>query len=126
MLYLKNIKRCFRKEFEIHKDEATKIFKDGRTDPDILDKLGRAEKGSENPIFKQAIRGEAIKQMAKSEVVETTEHELQKFWNLLDPNPRSMKRFVNAFGVERALRTIERGDTVELEPLARWTVVLLR
>ena len=125
LLKIENLEQ-FKKEFEIHKKEATKIFKDGRTDPDILDKLGRAEKGSENPIFKQAVRGEAIKQMAKPEVVETTEHELQKFWDLLDPNPRSMKRFVNAFGVERALRTIERGDTVELEPLARWTVVLLR
>ena len=53
------------------------------------------------------------------------EHRLQPLAHLLEPNPRSMKRLVNAYGLNQA-RVFLEGRKVEVEALARWTIVELR
>jgi hypothetical protein len=59
-----------------------------------------------------------------------TEHTLKTFSHLLEPNPRSMKRLVNAYGIQRDLRLIEARGTgrgaVSAEHLALWTIVRMR
>jgi hypothetical protein len=102
---------------------AQSILGNATTDADILDLVD--ERGEDDPVLQSALRAEAIKRMAEPSVVSATEHALREYANLLDPNPRAMKRFVNAYGVERALRTIE-GSRPSPDQLARWVIVELR
>jgi hypothetical protein len=53
------------------------------------------------------------------------EHALSRFAPLLEPNPRSMLRFVMAFSVLRAARLAE-GNPVPTNELALWTIVTVR
>jgi tetratricopeptide (TPR) repeat protein len=102
---------------------AEDVLRETHTEAEILDEIERHQDSS--PAFRFALLGQAVKQMAQPDVAERLEHALSAFAELLDPNPRAMKRFVNAYGVERALRTIEQRHP-SLEQLARWTIVLLR
>ena len=102
---------------------ARTILGDATTDADILDLVD--ERGEDDPVLQSALRAEAIKRMAQPSLVSSTEHALHGYADLLDPNPRAMKRFVNAYGVERALRTIE-GRRPRSDQLARWVIVELR
>jgi hypothetical protein len=78
------------------------------------------------PFHEQrAIREEAVVRLAEPEVVERTEHALRPFAGLLDPNPRSMKRLVNTYSVNRALATLSHID-IERDRLALWTILSLR
>lgn len=72
-----------------------------------------------------AIREEAVVRLATPEIVQRTEHTLQHFVDRLDANPRSMKRLVNAYSVNRALAILSRVE-IEREHLARWTILSLR
>jgi hypothetical protein len=102
---------------------AMTILRDATTDADILGLL--MERGQDDPYLRLALRGEAVKRMAEPSLVSSSEHALREYADLLDPNPRAMKRFVNAYGVERALRTIE-GRIPRPDQLARWVIVELR
>lgn len=93
------------------------------TEDEILDRIEHHRE--DTPSFRYALLGQAVKHMARPDVGERLEHALRDYAELLDTNPRAMKRFVNAYGVERALRTIERRHP-PLDRLARWTIVLLR
>jgi hypothetical protein len=53
------------------------------------------------------------------------EHALSRFAPLLEPNPRSMLRFVMAFSILRAARLAE-GNPVPTNGLALWTIVSVR
>jgi len=53
------------------------------------------------------------------------------FDRLLEPNPRAMKRLVNAYGLARDVELIESGaqvstDTLAIKQLALWTILRLR
>jgi len=102
---------------------ARTLLRDATTDADILDLV--AQRGEDDPVLLSALRGEAVKRMAEPSFVSSSEHALREYSDLLDPNPRAMKRFVNAYGVERALRTIE-GRMPRPDQLARWVIVELR
>ncbi|SMD21896.1 P-loop NTPase fold protein [Kibdelosporangium aridum] len=67
----------------------------------------------------------ALDKLTTPEAVVATEHSLQRFAPLLPANPRTMKRFVNAYSALRAVRTLE-GNPVRVESLARWTVIEIR
>jgi hypothetical protein len=69
--------------------------------------------------------GSAAVKLADPNVEAKTVHVLQPFARFLDPNPRTIKRFVNAYGVLRAQRTLE-AVFVDTNSLARWTIVELR
>ena len=79
----------------------------------------------EDPMQEQAMRTAAAKQITSSEAQRVTEHRLQRFADLLEPNPRSMKRLVNAYGLHQATHFLER-RSVSPEALARWTIIELR
>jgi hypothetical protein len=82
---------------------------------------------SRNSAFheQRAIREAAVIRLAAPEVVKRTEHALKPFVGYLEPNPRSMKRLVNAYSVNRALATLFHID-VERDRLALWTILSLR
>jgi hypothetical protein len=102
---------------------AQSILGNATTDADILDLVDA--QGADDSVLLSALRAEAVKLMARPSTVSSTEHALRGYADLLDPNPRAMKRFVNAYGVERALRTIE-GRRPDSSQLARWVIVELR
>jgi hypothetical protein len=74
---------------------------------------------------------EALLRAHSAEIREHTEHRLEGFEHLLDPNPRAMKRFVNAYGLARNMQILEAGAGVArgaaaADELALWTILRLR
>jgi peptidoglycan hydrolase-like protein with peptidoglycan-binding domain len=74
---------------------------------------------------------EALLRAQSDAIRQHTEHRLQNFDQLLEPNPRAMKRLVNAYGLARDVELIESGaqvatDTNAIEQLALWTILRLR
>jgi len=73
----------------------------------------------------RALRHAAALQITSAQAAAATEHRLQKLSHLLEPNPRSMKRLVNAVGMAQA-RGILEGRAAEPETRARWAMLSLR
>jgi hypothetical protein len=73
----------------------------------------------------QALREAAVVRFAQDDVTEETERMLADFGPLLEPNPRAMKRLVNAFGVQRDMAIYAEADIPEKQ-LALWTIASLR
>jgi hypothetical protein len=78
-----------------------------------------------SPEVRDRVAPTAVARLTAPEVAAATEHSLQRFGPLLQPNPRSMKRFVNAYSVLRAVRTLE-ANAVASAPLALWTILETR
>jgi len=85
----------------------------------------RISKVREDPVRELAMRAVAAKQITGAAAVQHTEHRLLAFADLLEPNPRSMKRIANAIGMQQAIQFLE-GRRVSPEALARWTIIDLR
>jgi hypothetical protein len=79
----------------------------------------------ESHDFQRALRRAAALQITSAVASSETEHRLQKLAHLLEPNPRSMKRLVNAVGMAQA-RGILEGRTASPETRARWAMLSLR
>lgn len=73
----------------------------------------------------QAILEEAVVRLATPEIYERLEHTLNPYADLLDPNPRSMKRLVNAYSANRALAILSRKE-IERHQLVLWTILMAR
>jgi hypothetical protein len=97
-----------------------KNLQNSESEADIIETL----RGASSQV-RHRVASAAVERLTTPEVATTTEHSLQKFGPLLTPNPRSMKRFVNAYSVLRAVRTLE-GNPVPSEPLALWTIIETR
>ena len=102
--------------------EAEKDLQGKTSHEEIQQQIDRTEEGS---LERETLRAAAAKQITSPEAIRAAEHRLQPLAGLLEPNPRSMKRLVNAYGLNHARAFLE-GRTVEVEALARWTIVELR
>jgi WD40 repeat protein len=91
-----------------------------RDEQGIVDALNSA-----SPRDRVDATAAAIKRLSEPSVERATEHDLQKFAGVLERNPRSMKRFVNAYSMALITALIE-GRRVDRERLALWTVLRLR
>jgi hypothetical protein len=91
-----------------------------RTDEEVISALQTA-----SPAAQRALAPEAVERLSAPAVEEATEHALQAFADLLDPNPRAMKRFVNAYGIARVVLTLE-STLVSSDTLALWTILRSR
>jgi hypothetical protein len=99
--------------------EAVKdVHKEEELDAKIAEVKGDLEK-------EHALRVAAAKQVTRPAAQKEAEHRLQRFAGLLEPNPRSMKRVVNAYGLRQAKKYIEQSN-VSSDALARWTILELR
>ena len=89
--------------------------------------LFEIKQSNEKPFAeRQAIREELIVRLASPELsANIKEHTLDPFAALLEPNPRSMKRLVNAYSVNRALSTLGHLD-IPSAKLALWTILAMR
>ncbi len=76
-------------------------------------------------LVQQALLGVAARRIMKPDARKKSEHLLQPFVDLLDPNPRAMKRFINAYAFRKAIALLGGGD-METGPLALWTLMELR
>lgn len=102
--------------------EAEKKVSGARTQEELERKVAEE---SGDPIAQAAIRAAAAKQITTPEAQKVTEHRLQPFAPVLEPNPRAMKRLVNAYGLHQAAHFLE-GRALAPEALARWTIIELR
>ena len=76
--------------------------------------------------IEQAVREEGIVQLADPKLIENIEkHTLSAFAPLLEPNPRAMKRLVNAYSINSALSILGRLD-ISPNDLALWTILSMR
>jgi energy-coupling factor transporter ATP-binding protein EcfA2 len=101
---------------------ASEAIRNAQSEEEILRVV---EDTGERPFGEQQlIRQEAVERLAAPEIVERTEHVLQPLAPLLEPNPRGMKRLVNAYSVNRALATLAHLD-IERDQLALWTILSL-
>jgi hypothetical protein len=102
--------------------EAQEKVKDAHTQEELDAKIAEVR---HDPVQEQAMRAAAAKQITSGEAQRQTEHRLQRFADLLEPNPRAMKRLVNAYGLHQATHFLE-DRRVSPEALARWTIIELR
>jgi hypothetical protein len=105
-----------------HEASAQKEVAGVRTQEELEQKIAAV---SQDPIREQAMRAAAAKQISSPAAQAITEHRLQKFSHFLEPNPRAMKRLVNAFGMHQAAHLLE-GRKVSPDALALWTLIELR
>ena len=100
--------------------EGKRKIRESRSQGEVLEVLEEAPEAAQPEL-----RAAAVEQLATQAVSEETEHELQKFAGLLEPNPRSMKRFVNAYSVALSTALLEE-RTVEPDQLGLWTILRMR
>lgn len=101
-------------------EAAEKRLESGGTDAEVVAVLEAA-----SPEAREVLRETAIDRLSDEGVQSATEHALQAYAGLLEPNPRAMKRFVNAFGLARVVLTLE-DVLVSFDVLARWTILSTR
>lgn len=72
-----------------------------------------------------ALRAVAAEKLSSPSAMAETESFLLRFTHLVEPNPRAMKRLVNAFGMAQAVAILS-GREVPEEQLALWTILEMR
>jgi hypothetical protein len=105
------------------KDSAKQRLAGALTEGEVINLVDNSRESSF--MEQRAIREEAVVRLAAPDIVERTEHALRPFVMFLEPNPRSMKRLVNAYSVNRALATLSH-ISIERDQLVLWTILSLR
>lgn len=108
--------------------EAARItLRDARSEQAVLDAVAGAAADPERAL---AMRQAAVERLAERDVERSTELFLAPFAPLLEPNPRAMKRLLNAYALSRDMAVI---DGLEVLTDARlrgqlvlWTVLTMR
>jgi hypothetical protein len=107
---------------------AGRIFAELDTEEAIREELTRNPGAT--PVEQQARLEAAAIQLATPKLERAAEHVLHPFRPLLDPNPRAMKRLVNAYGLARGIELLSRrtlgGDKEAQHRTALWTILSLR
>jgi KAP family P-loop domain len=104
-------------------------FDKAGSEKEVRAKLEQADGGT--AIERQAAAEAAVLRLAQPDIEERTQHTLQAFAPLLEPNPRAMKRLVNAYGMARDSEILRgasasaNGDA-PMERVALWTILNLR
>ena len=104
-----------------HEATARQRIEASRNESDVLK---RFLKGATAEV-RAEVAPAAVAKLSESEVGHATEHALQKFAGLLEPNPRAMKRFINTYDMARAVAVLE-DHLVATDPLALWTILRMR
>lgn len=84
----------------------------------VMDEAPAAIRESLAPLAVERLNAPAVER-------QTEKHVLDKFGELLEPNPRAIKRVVIAYGLERSVRTLE-GNFVPRDTLVLWTILNAR
>lgn len=92
--------RFSNEEMESMRQEARTEFSETSSEAALIDKAGRS---TGDGLKDQIRREEAVRASASKEMEASTEFFLKDFAHLLEPNPRSIKRLVNNYGIYRAI-----------------------
>jgi len=108
------------------KPEVAAQVEAARTEGELFDLLQETTTGP--PEAEQAVRAAIVSRLASPELERRTEHRLRRFAPLLEPNPRAMKRLVNAYGIARDIQILEGRNlgtesAAGPEELALWLVL---
>jgi hypothetical protein len=97
------------------------------TEAEVLQHAAEA-KGDSDADF--AVRAAAVERLAGTDIQAGDQYFLQIFEPYLDPNPRAMKRLLNAYAIQRDLAVlggidvlVQRNSRIQL---ALWTIVMMR
>lgn len=108
--------------------DVRKEFEGANTPEQIAAKLKPPEPG--DPIKEHARREEAVMRLASERAEASTEYFLKEFASLLEPNPRAMKRLLNAYALHRDMAILSGLDVLgkieKRKQLVLWTIVCLR
>ncbi|MCY7420907.1 MAG: KAP family NTPase [Chitinophagaceae bacterium] len=85
--------------------------------------IARSKEGSF--ATEHAVRLQAIKKITKKQNLEETEHLLKPYANLLDLNPRSMKRLINNYSAIKASSIISHID-IPTHQTVLWAILTMR
>jgi hypothetical protein len=72
-----------------------------------------------------ALRAQAVARLSTAEADRIVEHRLMRWIDHIEPNPRGMKRLVNAIGMAQA-RSLLEGRSVDFDVIVLWTILQLR
>jgi hypothetical protein len=72
-----------------------------------------------------ALRAQAVARLATVAADKVVEHRLMRWAGYIEPNPRGMKRLVNAIGMMQA-RSLLEGRDADFDTIVLWTIVELR
>lgn len=84
-----------------------------------------AEARAASPRVQEEVVSAAVRRLGERRVEAADRHALEAYAAHLPPNPRAMKRFVNAYGLARAVHVVEFAD-VAMGPRAVWTILRMR
>lgn len=121
--WLIEVKSKSEEDLESIDAEAHEYMSGAASDEEIYEKV-RQSKGRSH-TEQAAIREQAVVQLATNKIMERTEHTLVKYHYMLDPNPRSMKRLVNAYSLNRALQTLSDLE-IDLDQMVLWTILSMQ
>jgi hypothetical protein len=93
---------------------------------DLYLKFQKDKKSGTSPFSDLIVRDAYIARSAEPDVEKHEEHFLLKFRDFLEPNPRAMKRLVNAYRTQKTLDIIKGGERSDPNKLALWTILVMR
>jgi hypothetical protein len=102
------------------KETVASRVQDSTTRDEALEALESA-----SPEVRRDLAPELVRKLNTPDVSRVTEHALTKFATLLEPNPRAMKRFLNAFSIADSVLVLQ-DVFVGQDELALWTILRLR
>lgn len=115
-----------RQQVEKAATDARRELEGAFTPEEISAKL----KSTSDPIQEHARREEAVMRLATERAEASTEYFLKDFARLLEPNPRAMKRLLNAYALHRDMAILSGldvlGNLKMRKQLVLWTIVCLR
>ena len=109
-------------ENNINQNELDKEVEISEDPNKIIDIVNR---GTGNPIHDRLLRERAVLKLNEKDIQRKTEHFLQPFVKYLEPNPRSIIRFVNIFNIVRTVNILS-AVKIDNKKLALWLIIALR
>lgn len=119
-------------EFEQAKQEYLEKFQNAKSEDEIFhgdEEVEEMEDSQEKFIKTQARREAQVEAISKRKGEEAIEHFLLQFWELVEPNPRAMKRLLNAYTIQASLAILAGLDLKNEErrkQLVLFTIITLR
>jgi hypothetical protein len=110
--------------------EARIEFAGATSEQQVISRLEKPDSSDADPLRENVRRQVAVEHLANAAVEQSVTYFLQPFAPLLEPNPRSMKRFLNAYAIQRDLSILAGQDILAEErrrkKLALWVILSLR
>lgn len=100
-------------------DRVTKEIEDAKTESKIIEIVDRYR---DDPGVARIVAAKAFRQMQAAPIEKERRHFLNGYASLIEPNPRAMKRLLNAYGFRRGF-DIQSRHRSDPDALVRWTIL---